>query len=826
MKTEKGKRPDRAEETPRVGVYICHCGLNIGGTVDCEAVARHAATLPGVVFADHQLYTCSEPGQEQIKRGITEHRLNRVMVAACSPRMHEPTFRACVRAGGLNPYLLEMANIREHCSWVHLHNKEQATEKAKDLVRMSVARARLLEPQEEVAIPVLRKALVIGGGVAGIQAALDLADAGHEVVLVEKEPSIGGRMAQIDKTYPTMDCSICILAPKMAEAGRHPRITLMTLTEVSRISGYVGNFKVTVTRKPRYVTSECAACPDCADACPRHAPNEFDVGLATRKAIYLPFAQAVPPTFMIDMELCLNKGGVRVCEKCWQACTRKCIDFNDTEREEKLGVGTIVVATGADTFDATKIPQYLYGKAPNVTTSLEFERLINAGGPTMGRLIRPSDHKAPKSVAFVQCVGSRSLKHNPYCSNVCCMNTVKDALLIKEHWPETEINVFYIDMRTSGKGFEELFQRAKAEGVQFIRGLPGEIVERGNGNLRLIGEMTLMNKLYDMEVEMVILSVGLEPSRGTAQFRSVLALPLTSDGFFMVAHPKLQPVDAATRGIFLVGCAEGPKDIKDSVMQAGAAAARANNIMCRGMITVEALTAVVDRDKCTGCGACAKVCPYQAISLDEEKKAVVVGAACSGCGTCGAECAFDAITMSHFTDAQIMAQINAFSENEPERKILAFNCNWCSYAGADFAGIGRMQYPPEVRIIRTMCSGRVAVRFVEHAFARGVASVLISGCHIGDCHYINANAQTEKRYQRLRKTMEEGGLDPERLQLVWVSAAEGQRFQEKIQDMKKRLDKISAREIEQAKTFFRERELKRERQAKRKREPSGEGIRV
>jgi len=813
-------------EAPRVGVYVCHCGLNIGGTVDCEAVAKHAATLPDVVFTNHQLYTCSEPGQEQIRRDIAEHRLNRIVVAACSPRMHEPTFRACVKAAGLNPYLLEMANIREHCSWVHLHDKEQATEKAKDLVGMSVARARLLKAQEDISIPVLRKALVIGGGVAGIQSALELADAGYEVFLVEKGPSIGGRMAQIDKTFPTMDCSICILAPKMAEVGRHPNVTLMTLTEVTEIGGYVGNFTVTVKRKPRYVTSECAACPDCSDACPQFAPNEFDIGLATRKAIYLPFAQAVPPTFTIDMDLCLNKEGVRVCEKCVQACTRKCIDFNDVEREETLEVGSIIVATGVDTFDAAKIPQYLYGRAPNVITSLEFERLINAGGPTNGQLIRPSDHKIPKSVAFVQCVGSRSEKHNPYCSNVCCMNTVKDALLIKEHWPETEIKVFYIDMRTSGKGFEELFQRAKAEGVQFIRGLPGEIVEADRGNLRLLGEMTLMNKLYDIEAEMVILSIGLEPSQGSRDLRKALALPLTSDGFFMVAHPKLRPVDASTRGIFFAGCSEGPKDIKESVMQAGAAAAHANNIMRGGKVTVEAFTAEVDRDACVGCGACVKVCPYQAVSLDEEKKAVVVGAACSGCGTCGAECPFGAITMRHFTDAQIVAQIDAFSERDPERKILAFNCNWCSYAGADFAGVGRMQYPPDVRIIRTLCSGRVSTRFVERAFARGVGSVLISGCHIGDCHYIDANRQTEKRYLKLRKIMEEGGLDPERLQLVWVSAAEGQRFQEKIREMKRRLDKVTPEEIERSTALFRERELKSRRRARKRTEGVKEKARV
>jgi len=505
----------KPEEETRIGVYVCHCGLNIAGSVDCEDVAKFASTLPHVALSKDTLYTCSDQGQEEIKNDAKEHKLNRVVVASCSPRLHEPTFRKACEEAGLNKYLFEMANIREQCSWVHLYEKEKATEKAKDLVRMAVAKAALLEPQEEIEVPVTRKALVIGGGVAGIQAALDLADTGYKVYLVEKDPSIGGRMAQIDKTFPTMDCSICILAPKMSDVGRHPNIELLTNSEVKDVEGYIGNFKVKALKKPRYVTEECTACGECVEVCPVTVPNEFDIGLSTRHGIYTPFAQAVPSTYIIDRELCLNQDDVMTCDECLKACDRDAIDFEIQPETLELEVGTIIVATGADVYDPTSLVNYGYTRFPNVITSLEFERLINAGGPSGGRLIRPSDMQIPKRVAFVQCVGSRSAKSgNLYCSNVCCMNTIKDSLLIKEHWPETEIYVFYVDIRAYGKGFEDLYKRAKKEGVKFIRGLPAEIVEnRNSGNLWLMGENTLLKELYRINVGMVILSIGIEPRR-------------------------------------------------------------------------------------------------------------------------------------------------------------------------------------------------------------------------------------------------------------------------------------------------------------------------
>jgi heterodisulfide reductase subunit A len=781
----------------KIGVYVCHCGKNIGGTVRCEEVAEHAAELPGVFLAKDSLYTCSEPGQEQIKADIKEHGLNRVVVASCSPRLHEPTFRAACEAAGLNPYLLEMANIREHCSWVHLHDKDLATEKAKELVAMAVRRAARLAPQVELTVPVTRKAMVIGGGVSGIQAALDMADAGYKVYLVEKSGSIGGRMAQIDKTFPTMDCSICILAPKMSEVGRHPNIELLTLSEVTDVSGHIGNFKVSVLKKARYVTDECTACGDCIEACSELIPDEFEAGLSIRRAIHIPFAQAVPSKFMIDMERCLNNAGVVACDKCFQACEHKCINFADRDQTLEIDVGTIVVATGVDVYDPTPLTELGYGRFPNVITTLEFERLINAGGPTSGELVRPSDRRRPRKVAFVQCIGSRSKRSNPYCSNVCCMNTVKDALLIKEHWPDTEIYVYYIDIRAFGKGFEDLYKRARSEGVTFMRGLPGEILEDlQTGDLTLLGENTLLGTHYNTRMDMVILSVGIRPRADAAGLQRLLNLATDTDGFYMEAHPKLRPVDTTTGGVFLAGAAEGPKDIKDSVTQASAAASRANILMSRGEVTVPAITAKIDPDKCTACGLCARVCPYHAIEGSKELGYYrVIEAACQGCGTCVPECRFDAVEQTHFTEAQIVSQIDEILAHNPEQKILAFACNWCSYAGADFAGVSRMQYPSSVRIIRTMCSGRVSPKWIERAFLKGVGAVLVSGCHPADCHYNNANQQTAKRVERFWKRMERIGVNRDRLRLAWVSAAEGAQFAQVIKEMDESLKKLSPQQI-------------------------------
>ena len=596
----------------------------------------------------------------------------------------------------------------------------------------------------------------------------------------------------------------------MTDVGRHPRIELMTLSEIKSIKGYVGNFEVTVQKRARYVNeNECTACGDCAQACPVLKPDEFETGLSSRKAIFIPFPQAVPSAYVLNPLDCLGQDPL-ICGKCKEACEKGCIDYDAQDEELTLKAGTIVVATGMEPYDPTPLDEYGYTRFPNMVTTLEFERLINAGGPTKGEVVRLSDLKVPKSVAFIQCVGSRSPgneKANPYCSNICCMNTIKDTLMLKEHYPDMEVKVFYIDIRAFGKGFEDLFQRSKGKGVKYIRGLPGDVQEDpGSHDLKLFVENTSTDHLERHHVEMVVLSQGLVPSEDMNKIQEMLALQKTSDGFYLEAHPKLQPVDSASAGIFFAGTAESPKDIKDAVTQASAASARAARLMSPGKITVEAITSRVDEDKCTSCGICAKVCPYNAITVDKENKrpAVVVEAACAGCGTCAAECPFDAIEMNHFTDTQILSQVHAILEKEPKEKVVCFACNWCSYAGADSAGVARLNYPTNVRLIRTMCSGRVDEKFIWKAFEAGAPVVLISGCHFGDCHYIDANHWTKKRVEKIWKKMEKLGLRKERLQLEWISAAEGIRFSQVMASMEELRKTVTKKEIAETKNILRE----------------------
>ncbi len=660
------EEPDKGKKAARVGVFICHCGSNIAGVVDCAKVRETAEKFGDVVVAKENKYTCSDLGQEEIIKAIKENGVERVVVAACSPRLHEPTFRKCIQQAGLNPYLLHMVNLREQCSWVHGHEKAKATDKACELVKMGVSKAARLEPLEAREVPVEPSSLVIGGGVAGIQAALDLANMGFKVYLVEKEPSIGGKMAMLDKTFPTGDCAICILAPKMVELSRHPNITLLSYSEVEEVKGYIGNYEVKVRRKARYVKEDlCVGCGVCMDACPVKVDNEFDLGFGHRKAIYVPFPQAVPLKYTIDKEHCLHfKSGK--CLLCTKACLNNAIDHKMEDEIVDLKVGTIIVATGYEIYVPMRKGVYKYWEYENVITGLELERLLNASGPTGGHLIRPSDGKRPSKIAFIQCVGSRNKKINrSYCSRVCCMYAIKNAQIIMEHEPDTEISVYYNDIRAFGKGFEELYHRVREEyAVEFIRGRPAKLTEnRETKNITIRAEETLLNEITEREFDLVVLSTGLMPGEGSKSIGKVLGLTTTPDGFFAEAHPKLRPVETALDGVYLAGCAQGPKDIPDSVAQAKAAASSAAAPMFAKKVTIEPLTASVDEELCVGCGLCSEQCPYGAPELVASEKggtkARIIEALCHGCGTCAASCPQKAITCKQFTDEQIFSEILA-----------------------------------------------------------------------------------------------------------------------------------------------------------------------
>lgn len=650
----------------KIGVYVCHCGTNIAGTVDVVDVANWAAEKlkhQGVVIAREYKFMCSSLGQELIEKDIKELGLTRVVVAACSPHLHEKTFRTAAKNAGLNPYLVELASIREQVSWVHT-DKAVATEKSKAVVSGAVSRVIENAPLEEMKVPINPNTLVVGGGIAGIQAALEIANAGFHVYLVEREPSIGGHMAQFDKTFPTLDCSACILTPRMVEVGTHPSITLLTWSEVENVTGYVGSFHVTIRKKARFIKeADCTGCGICQEKCPKKVIDDaFEAGLGYRKAVYTPFAQAVPKYPVLDKENCTYfiKGTCKACEK---FCPTGAIDFNQQDEILNVDVGNIILATGYDMFDARRVSNYGYGRLPNVFTSLEFERLSNAAGPTEGNIVLRDGKTTPKSVGIIHCVGSRDKNFNNYCSVICCMQGLKFAHLVHERTGATVYN-FYIDMRTAYKAYDEFYQRVLEEGTLFVRGKVAEVTnasrgEKEKGKLIIQVEDTLAGKQRRIPVDMVILSSGLQPRRDAKEVGKMFGISCSTDGWFTEKHPKLDPMATMTEGIFIAGCAQGPKDIPSSVAQGAAASARVLDKVLQREVALEPVRASVNEDMCSGCRICNSMCPFNAISFLADRMVTEINPAlCQGCGTCVAACPAGAISGTGFSDQQIIAQID------------------------------------------------------------------------------------------------------------------------------------------------------------------------
>lgn len=655
----------------KVGVFVCHCGSNIAHSVDCAKVAEALKDFPNVAYSTDYKYMCSEPGQEMIQKAIKEKGLDRVVVCSCSPRMHENTFRKCVAQAGLNPYMFEMANIREQCSWVHPDDMEKATEKAIDLAKMAVSKVCYDEPLEKNYASVTKRALVVGGGIAGIQTAIDIANNGFMVDIVERTPSIGGKMSQIDKTFPTLDCSACILTPKMVEASGHPNINLITFAEVEKVEGYVGNFEVTIRKKARSVDmSKCTGCGTCWSKCPTKVASEFELGMSMRKAIYTPFPQAIPNKPVIDREHCLKftKG---VCGVCSKVCPAGAIDYTVEDELVTEKYGAIVMATGYQLFDASLYGEYGYGKYPDVITGLQFERLINASGPTMGHLLRPSDGKEPKNVVFIKCVGSRDEnKGKSYCSRTCCMYTAKQATLVRDKIKDSHVYVFYMDVRTPGKGYEEFYNRTTEKyGADYIRGRVSKITQEGD-KLIVHGADTLLGRPVKVEADMVVLATAMVSNPDAAHLAQLVGFSYDKDGFYTESHPKLAPVETHTAGVFLAGACQGPKDIPDTVAQAGAAAVKVTALLSKDKLETEPSVSKVDQRNCAGCGHCVNICPYRAISLItiqekmagkiiERQVADVNSSLCRGCGACTVTCRSSSIGLKHFTNKQILAEVDA-----------------------------------------------------------------------------------------------------------------------------------------------------------------------
>jgi len=685
------------EKTPRIGVFVCHCGINIGGIIDIQEVVEHAKSLPNVVYAEENLYTCSSEGLTKIKEAIQKYDLNRVVVASCTPRTHEPLFRVTCEEAGLNKYLFQMANIREHCSWVHAHERDKATEKAKDIVRIAVAKARLLEAQEEREIEVEPSVLVIGGGIAGMTAALCSANRGFKAFIVEKEQELGGMLRQLHKLYPTGEEADKALKNIINSVKAHRNVQVFTSAAVKDVKGFIGNYNVSIEVK--------------------------------------------------------EKGNVNI------------------------KAGTIIVASGADYFEP--IGMYGYKEYENVITQLQLEHLLKS-----------RELKKPKKVVMIQCVGAREDKGRTYCSRICCTAALKNSMLIKEAYPDTDVYILFRDLQTYGKEYEELRWKAREKGiklVQYIPERPPNVNPEAEGKLTVSVYHTLLGEEVKIGCDLVVLSTPLIQREDGKELSRILKVPLGPDDFFFEAHVKLRPVDFATDGIYVCGTAQGPKDIAESIAQAYAAASRAAIPMASKKVRTEAITAVVDSARCAECGQCVTVCPYSAIQLVTVNEHQIISKVnpilCKGCGVCAVACPTRAIEMQNFTNDQLIAQISealAVPKPREEPIIVGFCCNWCSYAGADMAGVSRYQYPPNIRIVQVMCSGRVDPIHILWAFLRGADGILVTGCHIGDCHYVSGNKHAEQRVKRLREMIERAGFDSNRLRLEWISASEGKRFSDLV----------------------------------------------
>ncbi|MHA2371424.1 MAG: hydrogenase iron-sulfur subunit [Candidatus Thorarchaeota archaeon] len=784
----KKKRAKRmSKDTQRTALFICRCGSNVADIVDVETLKQdyEAKGIPIVTVDDH---FCSEQGIQTLIKAIKKSKAERAVFAGCSPLLHWDLLSEAAKEAGLDPGHFHMANIREQGSWVHWNDTSAATAKAKATIDTGLAFIRDSNPISTQEVPVTRRALVIGGGVAGMNAALTMADAGIETVIVEREGFLGGHMAKWDKLFPTFDCGICILGPMMTRVARHPLIKTMTLSEVINVRGTVGNYRVTIRQAPRFVDIDsCTGCDKCIDVCPVEVIDEYNYGLGKRKAMVRPSVDAVPLAPYIDSNTCVG------CQSCAGVCEPKSLRYEDEERAEAFEFGAIIVATGFKPFDAKRVEEYGYGENPDVITSLEFERLINPEGPTAGRVLRPSNGKVPKNIVFVPCVGSRSERFgNPYCSRVCCTAAVKEVAQFKQHLPDSDAYVFYVDMRVFGKGYEELYEKTSRDyRVNFIRGTLGEVVQDPiTGKTLVRAEDTLLRRDMEFEADLVVLMVGMEPDSSNVPLSLLLKTPLDENGFFMEQHPKLRPSSTASKGVYLAGVVQGPKDIADTIAHSGLAASKAMVLLSKGDIVTEACIPSFDQEPCLSCRLCEQTCNADAIRFDNDYP-TISQAACRACGACVAACPSGALDLPCLTNKQLVEATKAAVEFNPVRPaIVGYLCRWCAYSAADKAGTSRLTYPSNMIPIKVPCTGRLNAETILTAFSEGADGVAILGCHEQDCHYRSGAKQAKSRTETLREVIEAAGIDGRRLYFGSASASESDSFAEQVTNFVTRIMKL------------------------------------
>ncbi|MFX0036820.1 MAG: hydrogenase iron-sulfur subunit [Candidatus Hermodarchaeota archaeon] len=772
--------------TEKIGLFICGCGKNISSTLNIPHLKEfYKNNFPEIVVFDDQ-YLCSEAGLSKITNDIKENEIDRIVIAACSFKLHGPLFRKTIEKAGINRFLISFANIREQNSWVHYDTPKKATRKAIDQINMAIERVKLLEPLEVQYSDIEPSVLVIGGGIAGISAALTIANAGNKVYLVERHATIGGHMALFDKTFPTLDCSICILGPMMSEVNDNLNIELLTYSEVEKVEGYIGNFDITIKKNPRFIKEE--NCVGCFDICREVCPIDVEDTFFPRKAIDVPYPQAIPLFPNILEDYCIG------CKACAQACgERDAIDFDQKPKILNIKVGSIIVATGLKPFDPSLLGEYGYEKYTDVITTMEMERMLNNDGPTHGKVVRASNGKAPKKVSFVLCVGSRNKKiHHEYCSQVCCNEAIKQAILLKQEYPNIEINIYYTDIRAVGKNCEEFYNRAREVfGVRFIKSNISAILKSDTSNELIVrGEDIIEDSLFENKTDLVVLAVGIEPADGTDKLSNILNISQDPYGFLLEKHLKIKPSETLVSGIYLAGAIQGPKDIPNSIAQAESAASKAIALISKGKVELDPHIVYLIKENCDLCRLCENICGYNALKI-ENNQLKIINANCSGCGACVAMCPYDALYIPGFKREQISTQIKTvLSEKRESPLIIAFLCNWCSYVGADLAGTSKITYPTNVRPIHVMCTAMLNPSLVFESFFQGADGVLIAGCYPQDCHYDTGFNKAKTRYESIREMLNQANINENRIKIVSISAGEGEKYAKVIKEFKEELDKL------------------------------------